>query len=279
MGGVYGFIAFGLSLIFGIMRIVNFAHGEFLMIGMYMAVLAWSVFHLDPFISAFVIGLVLFCCGYVVQHALITPILKREQQREPISILLFTAGLMLFLQNVALMVMGGEAMSISNGYTSAVINVMHLIISVPRLIGFLLSLIFSALLYAFISRTDAGRAMRAVSQDRQAAKLMGVNEYKMFTLAMSIGLAIVGIAGAMLSTFYYVFPTVGSVFTLRSFVIVVLGGIGSIPGALLGGVILGLVESVSAQFMPAAYAEVMIFVIFIVVLLVKPAGLFGLERE
>jgi len=279
MGGVYGFIAFGLSLIFGIMRIVNFAHGEFLMIGMYLSVIFWSIFHIDPFISVFVIGLIMFGCGYGFQRIFINPILRREKQREPISILLFTAGLMLFLQNIALLIMGGDPMSISSSYSSLMINVKNLVISVPRLIVFALSVVFSGVLYAFISRSDTGRAMRAVSQDRQAAKLMGINEYQMFALAMAIGLAIVGVAGTMLSTFFYVYPTIGAVFTLRSFVIVVLGGIGSIPGALLGGVIVGVVESVSAQFMPSAYAEVMIFIIFIFILLVKPAGLFGLERE
>lgn len=279
MGGVYGFIAFGLSLIFGIMRIVNFAHGEFLMIGMYLSVLLWNLFHFDPFLSVVLVGLVLFGCGCLFQRILITPILRREKQREPISILLFTAGLMLFLQNIALMIMGGDPMSVSTVYTSKMLPLGNLVISVPRLVVFSGSVIFSGLLYAFISRSDTGRAMRAVSQDRQAARLMGINEYKMFTLAMGIGMAIVGVAGTMLSTFFYVYPTMGSVFTLRSFVIVVLGGIGSIPGALLGGVIVGVVESISAQFMPAAYAEVMIFIIFVIILMVKPSGLLGLERE
>lgn len=279
MGGIYGLIAFGLSLVFGVMRVSNFAHGDLLMIAMYLSAVLWNVFGIQPYFSVILIGAILFLIGYLLQKFTITPILKKDRSREPIRVLLFTAGLSIFLQNFALMFMGGSPKSVTTEFSTMTAQMGSLIISLPRLLAFVLSLLITLGLWVFIQRTDTGRAMRAVSQDRQVALLMGINEYKMYALAFGIGACLLGLAGSIISPFMYVFPTIGSAYTLRSFVIVALGGIGSIPGALIGGVLIGVIESISAQFMPASYSEVVVFIIFILVLTIKPSGIFGKENQ
>ena len=279
MGGVYGLIAFGLSLVFGVMRVSNFAHGDLLMVAMYVSAFFWDAFGIQPYISIVFIGILFFILGYLLQKFAITPILKSERSREPIRILLFTAGLSTILQNIALMTMGGSPKSLTTDLSMATAKAGTLIVSLPRLLAFIFSVLITLGLWAFISKTDTGRAMRAVSQDRQVALLMGINEYKTYALAFGIGACLLGLAGSMISSFMYIFPTMGSAYTLRSFVIVALGGIGSIPGALIGGVIIGVIESVSAQFMPASYSEVVVFIIFILVLTIKPSGMFGKEKQ
>lgn len=279
MGGVYGLIALGLSLVFGVMRVSNFAHGDLLMIAMYIAVALWDGFGISPYVSIFVVAIIMFFAGVFIQKAAITPILKSEKERSPLRLILFTVGLSIFLQNLVLMIKGGAPVTATMPISTKTFIVGDLIVSIPRLLAFALSMLITIVLWFFISKTDIGRAMRAVSQDREVALLMGINEYKTYAIAFGIGAMMLGLAASMISTFLYAFPTMGSSYTLRSYVIVALGGIGSIPGAMIGGLIVGIVESVSAQFMPASYSEVVVFIIFILVLAIKPSGMFGKERK
>jgi branched-chain amino acid transport system permease protein len=279
MGGIYSLIAIGLSLIFGVMRIINFAHGEFLMVGMYLSYWLIVMLGIDPYIAALIVTPVLFVIGYAFQGAALNTMLIREKAREPLSILLYTAGLSLVLQNVALILFGADARSAATNYTGTTYYADPIIISLPRFYAFAISIACTGLVFWLLEKTEIGRAIRATSQDRTTAKLMGINEQKIYCIAFGIGAALVGLSGALLVPFYYVFPTVGGVFGLRSFIIVVLGGVGSIKGAFYGGILIGLVEAVGTQFMSPAYAEILVFAIFVAVLLFKPAGLFGLEKS
>ena len=279
MGGVYGLIAFGLSLIFGVMRVSNFAHGDLLMIAMYGAVFLWKHASVSPYISMILIAAVMFGIGALLQKVAITPILKSEKERSPLRLILFTVGLSIFLQNLVLMTKGAAPESVTLPISTETFPIGDLIISWPRFLAFGLSIAITVLLWLFISKSNTGRAMRAVSQDRQVALLMGINEYKTYTIAFGIGAALLGLAAGMISVFLYAFPTMGSAYTLRSYVIVALGGIGSIPGAMIGGILVGVIEAISAQFMPASYSEVVVFIIFIVVLAIKPSGMFGKEKK
>ena len=279
MGGIYSLIAIGLSLIFGVMRIINFGHGEFLMVGMYISYWLIVLFGLDPYLAAFIVAPILFVIGYLFQKYPLNTMLVREKAREPLSILLYTAGLGLVLQNVALVMFGADARAVTTSYTGTTFNIGTMIISLPRLYAFVISIICTGVVFWLLTKTETGRAIRATSQDRNTAKLMGINEKKIYCIAFGIGSVLVGIAGALLVPFYYIFPTVGGVFGLRSFIIVVLGGVGSIKGAFYGGILIGVVESVGTQFTSPAYAEILVFILFVAVLLLKPSGLFGIEKS
>ncbi len=279
MGGIYSLIAVGLSLIFGVMRIINFAHGEFLMVGMYLSYWLITLLGIDPYLAALIVAPIMFGIGYVFQQIPLNTMLIREKTREPLSILLYTAGLSLVLQNVALIWFGADARAVTTNYTGTTLELGSTIISIPRFYAFAISILCTGFVFWLLSTTEIGRAIRATSQDRNTAKLMGINEKKIYCIAFGLGSALVGISGALLVPFYYVFPTVGSVFGLRSFIIVVLGGIGSIKGAFYGGILIGLVEAVGTQFISPAYSEILVFMMFVAVLLFKPAGLFGLEKS
>jgi branched-chain amino acid transport system permease protein len=278
MGGIYALIAIGLSLIFGVMRIINFAHGEFLMVGMLISYGLIQSTGMDPYLAVLIVGPLMFVLGYIMQKFALNKLLVREKVREPLSILLFTAGLMLVLQNSALLFFGADARSVQTPYTGKTFNVGSLIVSTPRLYAFLIAIVCCMLVFYFLTKTEMGRAIRATSQDRNTAKLMGINEKVIYCIAFGIGSALVGIAGALLVPFFYVFPTVGSIFGIRSFIIVVLGGIGSTKGALYGGIMIGLVEALGTQFISPAYSEMLVFLLFILVLLFRPSGLFGTEK-
>jgi branched-chain amino acid transport system permease protein len=278
MGGIYALVAMGLSLIFGVMRIINFAHGEFLMVGMFISYGLIQYGGIDPYLAVPIVGLILFAAGYLLQKYPLNTLLAREKVREPISILLFTAGLMMVLQNLALLLFGADAKSAKTDYSGLTFKMGTVIVSTPRFYAFLIAIVCSVLVFYFLTKTEMGRAIRATSQDRNTAKLMGINEKRIYCIAFGIGSALVGIAGALLVPFYYVFPTVGSVFGVLSFIIVVLGGIGSTKGALYGGILIGLVEALGTQFTSPAYAQMFVFVLFIAVLLFKPSGLFGTEK-
>lgn len=278
MGGIYALIAIGLSLIFGVMRIINFAHGEFVMVGMFISYWLITLTKIDPYLAILIVAPVMFGAGYLFQRLLLNKLLEREQAREPISILLFTAGLGLVLQNLALILFGSDARSVNTAYTGATFTLSNIIFSQTRFLAFVISIVCSIAIFYLLTRTEIGRAIRATSQDRNTAKLMGINEKFIYCIAFAIGSGLVGVAGALLVPLYYVFPTVGNVFGLRSFIIVVLGGIGSTKGALYGGILIGVIEAVATQFISPSYSELLVFVFFVVVLLFKPSGLFGTEK-
>ena len=280
MGSIYGLTALGLTLIFGIMKVINFAHGSILMVGMFAAYWLVLLTGLHPYLALLVVVPFLFFFGYYLQAIVIQPVFKAERHvREPITVIIVTTGIWYVLDNLAMMLFGANYRVVTTDISGHTFTVGDLIISVPKLYGFIATLASALLLYCFLKYTRMGRAMRATSLDRDAASLMGINQYKVYNVAFGLGTAIAGVAGCALIPFYYVFPTVGVVFDIRAFVIVVLGGLGSIMGAVLGGMIIGVIESVFSQFMASTWTEGIIYVIFLFILFVKPSGLFGMKQD
>ncbi len=270
LGGVYALISIGLTLIFGVLRVINFAHGEFLMVAMYATYWLFHLYGLDPYVSIIVVTALLFVLGLLTQTVIIRPILNA-----PSSMQIFaTVGLSIVFQNAALLIWKGDYRSVETAYSKAVLNVGPLLVGVSRLVAFLVALAITVGIFLFLKRTYVGKAIRCTAQDRTAALLMGINTNRIYLITFAIGTALVGIAGALLIPIYPTFPTVGAYFVLIAFVVVVLGGLGNMTGALLGGLIIGLVEAFSGFYVPA-YKEAVYFVVFILVLLVRPTGLFG----
>ncbi|MGD0627099.1 MAG: branched-chain amino acid ABC transporter permease [Thermodesulfobacteriota bacterium] len=278
MGAIYGAIAAGLALIYGVMRIINFAHGELLMIGMFIVYGGWQMVGIDPYLYIVPAGIILFGVGYGIQKGLINPAIQKTTEREPLSILLITAGLSMILINVGILLLSDYPKMLQTPYSLETLKAGGIRISVSRFISFTLSLVTIAVLYLILAKTELGRQMRATSQDRAAARLMGIDEPKIYSLSFAIGAAVTGVAGALLAPIFFIKPSVGHVYVMKSFIIVVLGGMGSVPGALIAGLMVGIIESVGSLLMNPVYAEAMVFFLFILFLLIRPSGLLGKER-
>ena len=275
IGGVYATIAVGLSLAYGVMRIVNFAHGEFLMVAMYLAFILVSNLGMDPYLSMIVTGITMFIVGYLLQRGIFNRMLDRSTEVEPLSILIFTAGLSMFLSNMATVIFGSNIQAAITRYTSASFALGNIIVSLPRLISFVIALAVTIILYIVIQKSEYGRALRATSQNRRVAELMGIDYKKVYAVAFGLGLALIGISASLLIPNSSVSPTTGDTYGIKCFIIVVLGGMGSIPGALVGGLVLGVIEKVGGVFLNDSYAQLIEFVLFVLMLLFKPNGLFG----
>ena len=253
------------------MDIVNFAHGEFLMLSMYVVFWLYALFRIDPIFGLPVSVLVLFVVGVLTHKLIVRPVLDA-----PMSAQIFvTFGLLVFLQGVAQFLWSPSYRLIQEPLLSGRLQVAGLNVSLAQGVAAIGALLTTAFVYWFIEKTETGRALQAVAEDRQAASLMGINSDRMFALAWGIGAACVGVAGALLANYYYIFPTVGTVFALIAFVAVALGGFGSVPGALVAGIIIGLVEVLSGFLIAPAYKEVTVFALYLVVVLVRPQGLLG----
>jgi branched-chain amino acid transport system permease protein len=277
LGGLYGAVAVGLSLIFGIIRVVNFAHGGFLMAAMYASYWLATLAGVDPYLSIVVVGPLFFGLGYAVQQVLIRPIYVRERALvvEPIGVLLLMAGFDLVLANLALLFFRADYRGLTHPLGAATLSLGFMEVSLPRTLVFVLAFVITGGLSWLLARTELGTAIRSVGQNREAAALCGVNVYRIYNLTFGLGTAVLAIAGAAMLPFYYVSPAMGPPLAIKSFMAVVLGGLGSVPGALVGGLVLGVVESVAAQFVPATAAAIVSFVLFAVVLLTRPRGLMG----
>jgi branched-chain amino acid transport system permease protein len=274
LGGIYSLISMGLNLILGVVRIVNFAHGEYLMIAMYISFLFYSMMGLDPYVSAILIIICLFILGVITQRFIIQPILDTPASTKTFA----TLGLSIALQNFALMTLSANHFTVKTSYQTSVIQIGDLAVSIPRLVAFGAAVAVAVIIYLFLQKTLTGKAIRAVAMQRHAAYLMGINVKRIYLLAFGIGSALVGLAGALLMPIYSVYPTIGASFSLIAFVVVVLGGLGSMFGAFFGGLIIGLVEALSGVIFDPGLKEAVYFVIFIFVLLVRPAGIFSLGK-
>jgi len=277
VGGIYGGIALGLSLIFGVLRVINFAHGSFLMLAMYGAYLLWSVFGIHPYVAPVIIVPALFALGYAVQAWIIAPLFRRERAMvvEPISALLVTTGVYLVVDNLVLMAFGPDVRAVSVDIAQESFFLLGLPVNVARLIGCVAAVLLAWGLALWLRRSDLGRSIRATAQNRDAATLSGVNVPFIYNITFALGCAVLGVFGSLLVAFLPVTPTTGLSFGIKSFLVVVLGGIGSIPGSIVGGLLLGVFESVASQFVTATSAAMFSFGLFIAVLLFKPSGLLG----
>lgn len=276
LGGLYGTVAIGLSLAFGVMGIINWAHGEMLMVAMFISYVLIEYFGIDPYLCVGINAAIMFIIGYCLQKFVFKPLFKQSRNdREPISVLLSTAGLGMILWNVATMIFGSDSLQAHTQYLGRTFWIGNIVISIPRLISFCIAVLAAIILYYVLERTEMGRSIRATSQDREIASIMGINIDRTFCLSFGLSLALVGISGALLVPNYPVYPKVGGIYGVKAFMIVVLGGKGNIRGALASGIIIGLVERLTAVIWNEAYGLIMSFVLFIIILLIKPNGIFG----
>ena len=271
MGLVYALIAAGLSLIFGLMEIVNFAHGEFMMISMYAAFWLWALFGLDPLYSVPLCAALLFFMGVATHYGIIRHILGASMLAQICA----TFGLAVFLRALAQFLWTPDFRSIADPIVEGRVEIGGIFLGQPQIVASLGCVLAFGFLYFFIARTETGLALQATSQDRQAAELMGIPTDRMFALGWGIGAACVGLAGVFLSTFYYVFPEVGLEFALLAYVAVAMGGFGSIIGSLVAGILIGLVESLGGLLIDPSYKLLIVFALYLIIVVVRPKGLFG----
>ncbi|CAH1651632.1 Amino acid/amide ABC transporter membrane protein 1 (HAAT family) [Hyphomicrobiales bacterium] len=270
-GAVYALIALGLTLVYGVLHIINFAHGAFLTCAMFAVWLVHAFLGLDPYLAILPLTLIFFAIGYAVQRFVIGPASHGDDG----NILLITLGLSIVIENALLAGFHSDTRSLSTDYSFNVFEVGPLLISQARLFGFVGAVVVTALLWLLLARTDTGKAIRAVAKEKLGARLVGINVSHVFAVTFGIGCATLAIAACLLMPTFYVNPRVGGAFVLVAFTIVVLGGMGSITGALIGGLFIGVVESLCGLFLGESLGQIGIFLIFILVLLFRPTGLFG----
>ncbi len=271
LGAVYALVALGLTLIYGVLHIVNFAHGALLTVAMYLVWLAFDRLGLDPYLSTAVITPLMFVIGYGLQRFIIGPASHGSDN----GILLVTLGLSIIIQNLLLAGFNSDTRTIATDYAFEVVPIGPLLLGLPRVIGLGVSIVTAIILWLILDRTDIGKAIRAVAKEKLGASLVGIDVAHVYAVTFALGTACLAIAGGLLMPSFYVSPTTGAAFVLVAFTIVVLGGMGSIPGALIGGLLIGVVEAVSSLFLGDSLGQIGIFLIFILVLLFKPTGLFG----
>lgn len=274
LGGMYAIISVGLTLIFGVIRVVNFAHGELLMVGMYAVYLFTKHMDLHPYVAAGPVVVFLFIVGMAIQRFIIQPLLNSDPEIQIFA----TVGLSTALMNLGLLVFGANMFSVSVPALRRTVNIGEISILNANIVMFACSVSLVLILHFFLTKTYFGRAIRATSQNRFAAPLMGINVNKVYIVTFGIGSACVAVAAALIMPVYAVFPTIGTYFVLTAFVIVVLGGMGSIFGAFVGAMIIGVVDSMSGYYIAPDLKEVVYFIIFIGILIFRPTGLFGLGK-
>jgi branched-chain amino acid transport system permease protein len=273
-GALYALIGMGLALIFGVMRIVNFAHGAFLMAGMYATYVLFDRFKINPYIGFLPAGLFLFAFGLLVYRALIQPIRNRSDFMQ----ILMTTGISLILVDSAQLAFGADYHQTNLALVNKTLRFGHFGLNAASVLSFLIASVFILGLQQFVVRSRTGQALRAIAQNREVAPLMGINVTRIQGISFAVGVAFAGIAGGLLLPALYLFPSVGDDYTLKAFVIVVLGGMGSIEGAAMGGLALGMAESLTSLYIGNQWALAVDFMLFLLMLSLKPSGLFGRQR-
>lgn len=285
LGGLYALIGIGMTIIMGVMKIINLAHGELMMVGMYIAYVLYTYFHIDPYLSIVIAGPALFLLGMALQKYLINPVVKVDSIL-PENQVILTVGIGMVLANLATIIFKSDYLQTPVPYGTKAWYLtdlwkqspIELSLSLPWSVSFVFSLLITAGLWFFLTRTDTGKSIRATAQDKDAALLMGVNVERMQVLTFGLGSALVGAAGCLFIPIYYIYPDIGGQFTLIAFVITILGGLGSTVGAIIGGLILGLFESLTATYIGMGWAPVGRFIIFIAVLIFIPGGVASLLK-
>lgn len=275
MGLLYALVAVGLTIIWGLMEMINFAHGEFMMLGMFGAWWLSSRFGLDPLLAILPVGVLMYGAGVLVYRAL----MRRVQRGEVFTQIFATIGLFFFVQNGVVATFTSDYRFVSGSLLTRLsgtnLSVLGVRIGVPLLIGGLLALGLFVALYLLIDRTDFGLALQATAEDREAAMLVGIRPQRMYAIAWGLGTALVAVAGVILANFFAVYPQAGLSFTVLAYAIVALGGFGSIPGTLIAALVVGVVQSVTAAYLPPAFKDAFVFASYLLIGLFRPQGLFG----
>jgi branched-chain amino acid transport system permease protein len=271
LGGLYALIAVGLTLIFGVMRVVNFAHGEFLMLAMYLAFWAFSLLRVDPSLTLVVSLPLFFVVGWLSYRAVMRPVIHASHNAQVFT----TVGLSIVLQNVALVLWTADARFLRTDYYAAVGRVGGAVFNWAQIVAFAVAVVLTAGLFAFMRWSYTGKVMRATAQDRHASALMGIDTDRVYAVTWAVGITCVGAAGVLLAPIYPVYPTAGVQFVLIAYVAVVLGGLGDMLGALIAALVVAAVEVIGSYVIGTAWKEVLYLLLFIGILVVRPAGLFG----
>ena len=271
LGGVYALIAVGLTLIFGVMRVVNFAHGEFLMLGMYLAFWAFALLHFDPYLTLVFSLPLCFAVGWVSYRAVMHPVIRASHNVQIFT----TVGLSIALQNLALVLWTGDARFVRTDYYAVVVRIAGAVSNWAQIVAFAVAVALTSGLFAFMRWSYTGKVMRATAQDRDASALMGIDTDRVYAVTWALGIACVGAAGVLLAPVYPVYPTAGLQFVLIAYVAVVLGGLGDMVGALIAALVVAAVEVIGSYVIGTAWKEVLYLLLFIGILVVRPAGLFG----
>lgn len=269
LGGVYAVISIGLTLVFGVVSIVNFAQAQFLMVGMYVAYFAWSKLGLDPLLGSLLAFAVVFCLGYLIQHGLIRRVLKAPE----VAQIFLTVGILIVIENLALIAFGSQFRSVQTWYQNEALEVGGLIISMPYGIAFCCSVVAGISIWWVLTRTWWGRAVRSTAQDPMAAKLMGINPDAVYRLAVGLGVGLTAFGGAIILPYMTVSPAAGEQFGVLMFTVVVLGGLGNVLGAVVGGLAVGVIQSISGLYLPLQLQNLVLFIVFILTLALRPEGL------
>ena len=270
-GAVYALVALGLTLIYGVLHIINFAHGALLTAAMFAAFFAQRLFGIDPYLAALVLTPVFFVVGYGLQRFVIGPAAHGDDR----NVLLVTLGLAVVIENGLLFAFRADTRTVNLDYAFEVIDLGVVFLPLPRVIAFAVVLVVALALWLMLSLTDTGKAMRAVAKEKLGAELSGIDVAHIYAVTFGLGTACLAVAACLLLPTYYVNPHVGNAFVLVAFTIVVLGGMGSVAGALAGGLFVGVVESLCGLYLGESLGQIGIFIMFILVLLVRPSGLFG----
>ena len=270
-GAVYALVALGLTLIYGVLHIINFAHGALLSVALFAAFFAYQALGLDPYLAIILLAPGFFAFGYGLQLFVIGPASHGDDR----NMLLITLAIAIILENALLYAFRADTRTIDVPYAFETIDFGFTFLAVPRVIGFGAVFIVALLLWLIMGWTDIGKAIRAVAKEKLGAELVGIDVAHVYAVTFGLGTACVAIAACLLIPTYYLNPHVGNAFVLIAFTIVVLGGMGSVPGALVGGLVIGVIESLSGLILGESLGQIGIFLIFIAVLLVRPSGLFG----
>ncbi|MEW5897899.1 MAG: branched-chain amino acid ABC transporter permease [Bacillota bacterium] len=278
LGGMYALIAIGMTLIMGVMKIINLAHGALVMVGMYITYVCYKSWGLDPYIGMLIAMPALFLIGCLIQRYMINRLVEVDSIL-PENQVLLTVGIMLVLTELARLIFKSDYRSVTTGYSSSTFFVGDMSISIPMTVGFFIAMAFTYLLHLFLTRTDLGRSIRATAQDRNAAVYMGVNASRVTVITFGIGSALAAAGGSLLLPLFYLWPDIGHLFTAKAFIITILGGMGSTMGAIFGGLTLGIAESLGATYISMGYKDVVGLVIFLLVLLFLPGGFKSLTKR
>ena len=271
IGGVYAAYSAGFSLIFGVMDVINLAHGELLMLGAFTSYWMFTLSHVDPYFSIPIAGVLLFIFGYLIQKFLINRVIEKPA----IMSYILTFGLHLIITNCAVKFWTHDFRTITTSYSGANFNIFGITIPLTRFTTFILAFLIIGFLFYLLEKTDLGRAIKATSQNKKVAQLLGVDVKKIYALTFAIGAAITGIAGASISPFVVLFPEMGLNYTIIAFCVVVLGGMGYIPGALIGGIILGVIQALTVTYLNAGISVAITFILLYIMLIFKPTGILG----
>jgi branched-chain amino acid transport system permease protein len=277
IGGIYGLIGLGMTLIMGVMKIINLAHGQLMMVAMYITFLMFESLHLDPYFSLLVAMPALFVIGVLLQKYLLNPLLNVDSIL-PENQVLMTVGIGMVLTEIIRFIFQSDYKSVKTSYSSSAVYLGGISFNVPMIVAFGIALGLTALLFFFLLKTDVGKSVRATAQNRDAALLMGINAQWITVLTYGLGSAFAAAAGSLLLPIFYLFPDIGGPFTLKAFVITILGGMGSTVGAIVGGVVLGVAESLGATYLSMALKDAVGMVIFLLVLIFLPGGLKALTK-